>query len=260
MSRRYELMNAIKQSFLAVKYHKYVSSCFFVLFSALLLMATFLSQLIFTQKIMLNYIDNKWAYFHSVSPNVTTTIQEELIHQINLLSHHSIKYAKLLMIVSTVGFYIFSIVIAKIRKNDIHAMFNMGVNKHNIIKLLLSDLFIPIGISLLVCVSFLLVCQEQFVQMSVNVNQKMIQQHVKQPEFIIEQTDNHTTQKKPTEEKVLLPFNQLTLMDSNFGTSDTVRLVQLIGINFSAMLLSCLFGSFLGFYTYSSKYSYRRMM
>ncbi|HCM90305.1 MULTISPECIES: FtsX-like permease family protein [Vagococcus] len=262
-------MTTLTQSYKAAKYHKKITIIFFLLFSLLLFLLTFISQLIYSQEAMMSFISKKWDYLKTILPQANTNFNEQLISSNHYITTIYDNFYVASLLSSIFIFFLLSIYIAKNRKEDIQTMQYIGIKKKIILKHLLMDLLLPIILSLSFIMLLFLIFQNQLINRSVNINRNMVNNYFDEELLSIHETNNinqqSTVSKLTKDSKVttpvrngLSPYNEATLFEFHVKSNSFRKTFTIILINFSKLCLTSFLGCLLGFYSYTTLFLSRR--
>ncbi|MBP2966795.1 hypothetical protein J8385_19675, partial [Acinetobacter baumannii] len=120
-------MTKLRQSFIAVRYHKRMSISLFIVFSLFLLLLSFISQLISTQKFTLYYLLGKWAQLKEVSPYFDDNLSKHLSSS-NALIMNFYENLRIFAIFSTfIIFFLISLYFSHYRKEEFYSLNYIGI-------------------------------------------------------------------------------------------------------------------------------------
>ena len=264
-------MTTLTQSYKAAKYHKKLSIIFFLVFSLLLFLLTFISQLLYSQEAMMNFILKKWDYLKTILPQANTHFNEQLTNSHQYITSVYNNFYLATLLISVIGFFLLSIYIAKHRKEEIYTMQNIGIKQGTILKHFLMDLLLPMIISLSFVMLLFLIFQNQLINRSVNINREVVNNYFEEELLSIHETSDVSASKKTvTKTKKdfigpatpvksgLSPYNETTLFEFHVSSNSFRKTFSIILSNFAKLCLTSLLGCLLGFYTYTSLFLNRR--
>ena len=253
-------MDLMKQSFNAVTYHKKSFTLFFAFFSGLLLLLTILSQLIATQRATMIFFDGKVTYFKKVSSHFNAKIGQELIQTNTSVMHfYQTLYIGCLLL-ALLLFVIIGFMFAKSRREEIQALYFMGIKQIKILNQLIVELIFPITASVLSISILLLLFQGPFVAKTTTLNQVTVKHSLLQQNIVVNpyllanngsnKTSNGTALSSDniqTTNKGLLPFNEASLFESQIGLNSSTHIIKQIVANAVLLTLVAVIGASVSF-------------
>lgn len=264
-------MTTLKQSFVAAKYHKKITIFYFLIFSLFLFSFTLISQLVQTQNITLKYIMNKWDSLRSALPQITSGLNDQLIESNHYVTSFYNDLFLALVFFSIVFFFLLSFYASKIRKDEIDSMYYIGIKRSHILKYLLLELISPIFISISSLLLLLILFHGQFINESVNINKKIVDNYFEEQSLVFTQTHedadltNTTNQNKKkmsskNDTKTILPYNKVSLFDVSFEEISFKNTLKNYIRNSLILIATTIVGSLAGYSSYISLCSYRRVL
>lgn len=254
-------MTNLKQSFQAAKYHKRMTLSLFIFFSIFLLILSFLSQLIATQKSNMIFLMSKWDQLKNILPTIDSrfterlTLSNEMI--LKLYDHLRIS----LFILSFLLFFFLSLHATRSRKEEIYSLNYIGIKRRKILPRLLLELLFPVLLSLPFIFCVLLMFHHQVIDKSIEINQQVLKHYFQSEEIahipkekkasVI--TSNEETKNKTTKiEPELIPYNQTSILDVDTSTDSLSHIFSMLVTNFMLLYTNMITAYIAGFYCYTT--------
>lgn len=259
-------MTNLRQSFDAAKYHKKMTISLFVVFSLLLLLFCFITQLIDTQKFTLSYLLGKWDQLKKILPQFDSNLNHQLIKSNELMLSFYDSLRLILFIFAFLIFFSFSLYAAKIRKEEIYSLNYIGIKRRHILPRMLLELLIPVLFSLPFIFCLMLVFHNQFLSQSIQVNQKVMGHYFQTDNLFDKETLKNTEvdlnedehfNLTTSNEKTLLPYNKASILDVKLSTNSFTQVFMMLLTNFMLLFGNMIVAYSAGFYCYTT-FGFRR--
>ncbi|MBO0477572.1 hypothetical protein DOK76_10835 [Vagococcus sp. DIV0080] len=254
-------MTNLKQSFKAARYHKRMSISLFVVFSLFLMCLAFLSQLLDTQKMTLNYLLGKWDQLKTILPQFDTELNKHLLKSNDLIVTFYDHIRLIILLTSFIAFFLLSVYFTKERKEELYSLSYIGIKRREMLPRLLLELIFPVIISLPVILCAFLVFHNQIINESIQTNQKVMN-HYFQSEKLVKRKDDlfPDTKEKEKEDHVvslnsdrtLLPYNRTSILDVKVSTLSFNHVFSTLIANFCLLFINMIVAYSAGFYCYTT--------
>lgn len=243
-------MTNLRQSFKAVRYHKRMTISLFIVFSLFLLLLSYISQLIDTQKFTLSYLLGKWDQLKHILPQFDTELNNRLGNSNELIMAFYEHLRVLVLVCSFIAFFFISLYFIHSRKEEIYSLNYIGIKRREMLPRLLLELFFPIILSLPVIFCILLVFHSHLLNDSIQTNQKVMKHYFESEQIMPNKRENIPVINEP--EKKLLPYNQTSILDVNISNNSNSHVFTTLLTNFVLLCINLIAAYTAGFYSYTT--------
>lgn len=245
-------MTNLRQSFKAARYHKRMTISLFIVFSLFLLLLSYISQLIDTQKFTLSYLLGKWDQLKHILPQFDTELNNRLGNSNDLIMAFYEHLRLLILVCSFIAFFFISLYFTHSRKEEIYSLNYIGIKRREMLPGLLLELFFPIILSLPVIFCILLVFHSHFLNESIQTNQKVMRHYFESEQMVPKKRENVPVTNTNESEKKLLPYNQTSILDVNITNNSNSHVFTTLLTNFILLCSDLIIAYTAGFYCYTT--------